>query len=99
MYELTVHVLHQLHLTAQLVPMETITEWMDRQFKDIRAVIISGVGLLALCGASVRMVKSHFSIGSIITTSVMLALCAWLVAGEGAQFISDLLAQQAKAEK
>lgn len=98
MYELTIQVelLHQfLQITTQMVPMETVTDWLIRQLGDVKAVIITGIGVVALGGAAAKMVKAQFSLGSVIVVALMLALVLWLTAGSGSATLSELIGQQA----
>lgn len=80
------------------VPLQTITEWLNTQLGDAKGVLMTFAGVAILALTVARVIKSGFSIGTLIMVGVIAALALWLIAGGGIEAISALFGEQAKAK-
>ena len=89
--------MHELVVLLQVVPMATIVDWIKSQASDARTVIVAVFSVLILAGAVVRMVKAHFSFGSMVLAGVVAAIAGWLVIGDGISTLQTMFGQQGKS--
>lgn len=85
-------------LTVGALPLQTIAEWLTTQLDQFKTLLVAFAAVVVLALSVARMIKSGFSLASIIQVGLVAALAAWLFAGGGIETLSTLLGEQAKAK-
>ena len=89
----TLNLLLVLH-TAQLIPMETIAEFIERQTGDAETIVQAVVGVAILAMASWNMFKRQFSTGSVIMALVVAAFVTWVAINGGIDDVAAMFNDQ-----
>lgn len=89
--------MHEFVVVLQMVPMATIADWIKSQTADAKTVVVAVFSVIILIGAASRMVKSHFSFGSMLIAGVVAALAGWLVLGDGISTLQTMFGEQGKS--
>ncbi len=85
-------------LTVGALPLQTIAEWLTTQLDQFKTLLVGFAAVVLLALSVARMIKSGFSLASIIQVGLVAALAAWLFAGGGIETLSALFGEQAKAK-
>lgn len=83
-------------LTVGGLPLQTIAEWLTMQLNEFKTLLVAFAAVVVLALSVARMIKSGFSLASIIQVGLVAAVAAWLFAGGGIETISALVGNQAK---
>ena len=81
-------------LTTQLLPMETIAEFIQSQEADARTVIEAIVGIAILAFASFNMFRRQFSLGSVIMALVVAGFVTWVALNGGIDDFAAMINDQ-----
>ena len=85
-------------LTVGALPLQTIAEWLTTQLDQFKTLLVAFAAVVVLALSVARMIKSGFSLASVIQVGLVAALAVWLFAGGGIETLSALVGEQAKAK-
>lgn len=77
-----------------LIPMETFTEWMNRQINDVTNVLKGIISLAAIIGITIAVCKDKFSVAKLVVTALTVSAFLWLALYGGIETIAKLFQAQ-----
>jgi hypothetical protein len=77
-----------------LLPLATLSDWLNNQLGDATKVIQNGVVLVITVFVAYKAFKAGGALAALLTAALVGGLCWWLVVGGGITFLGHLISDQ-----